>query len=67
MLKEPLILLTGGSFLLEENLKRIVCLHPELIEEGFVVKEEEYPVKCDHICYRCDLMGEDKNGGTVFV
>lgn len=53
--------------MLEENLKRIVCLHPELIEEGFVVKEEEYPVKCDHICYRCDLMGEDKNGGTVFV
>lgn len=53
--------------MLEEDLKRIICLRPELIEEGFKVDQEEYPVRTDVTTYRCDLKGKDKSGQTVFV
>jgi RecB family endonuclease NucS len=51
----------------EEDLKRIVCLHPELVEEGLVVEQEEYPVRTSQTTYRCDLKGRDRKGGLVFI
>jgi hypothetical protein len=43
----------------EKNLKRIVCLFPELIEEGLTIEEEEYPIRSSHTTYRCDLKGKE--------
>lgn len=51
----------------EKDLKRIVSLFPELIEEGLSVEEEEYPIRSNHSTYRCDLKGKDKNGNTVYI
>ncbi|AZR74242.1 hypothetical protein BBF96_13040 [Anoxybacter fermentans] len=53
--------------MLEEDLKRIVCLHPEIIEDGLKVEQEEYPIKADRTTYRCDLKCKDKNDKTVFI
>jgi|GEM_PF-1144647 len=51
----------------EEDLKRLVCLHPELIEPGFVVLEEESPISTGQTCYNCDLRGKDKADRNVYV
>jgi len=53
--------------LLEEDLKRIICLHPELIEDGLTIEQEEYPVRTGSTTYRCDLKCKDKEGNTVFI
>jgi hypothetical protein len=51
----------------EEDLKRVVCLHPELIEDGLIIEQEEYPVRTPYGTYRCDLKGRDRKGDTVFI
>lgn len=53
--------------MLEEDLQRIVCLHPDLIEPGLTIVEEEFPIRTGNTCYRCDLKGTDRNQETVFV
>jgi len=65
MVKEP-----GESdegWLYEEDLKRIVCLHPELIEDGLTIEHEEYPVRTPNTTYRCDLKARDREGQLVFI
>lgn len=47
--------------MLEEDLQRIVCLHPDLIEPGLTIVEEEFPIRTGNTCYRCDLKGTDRN------
>jgi len=51
----------------EEDLKRAVCLRPELIEPGLTIEKEEYPISGEGTTYRCDLKGTDSKGNTVFV
>src|SRR5690554_4872016 len=51
----------------EEDLKRIICLHPELIEEGLKINSEEYPIYSSNSIYRCDILAEDKNNRPVFI
>ncbi|WP_191090708.1 endonuclease NucS domain-containing protein [Niallia endozanthoxylica] len=51
----------------EKDLKRIVCLFPDLIEEGLSIEHEEFPIRSGISTYRCDLKGKDKNGNTVFI
>ncbi|HQL35911.1 MAG TPA: hypothetical protein PLG67_04875 [Bacillota bacterium] len=51
----------------EEDLKRAVCLRPELIEPGLTIEKEEYPIRGEETTYRCDLKGTDSKGNTVFI
>lgn len=51
----------------EEDLKRIVSLHPELIEEGLSIEEEEFPIRAMGATYRCDLRATDKDERTVLI
>lgn len=53
--------------MIEDDLKRVVCLHPELVEKGLVIEEEEYPIRGQDTTYRCDLRGRDINGKLVFI
>lgn len=53
--------------MLERDLKRIVCLVPELIEEGLVIENEEFPITSENTTYRCDLKGRDRNGKALFI
>lgn len=54
-------------FMYEEDLKRAVCLRPELIEPGLIIESEEYPISGEGATYRCDLKGTDSCGNTVFI
>lgn len=53
--------------MLEEDLRRAICLEPNLIEDGLRMEAEEFPISGPASTYRCDLRGVDRNGVPVYI
>lgn len=67
LIKYDYIVLGWWLKVLEDDLKRIICLHPEIIEERLFIEQEEYPIETGYTTYRIDLKCRDNANKELFV